>query len=77
MTLGWGDLAFVTGADNVPPTDFDAPPKIYFDHDPATLLPVCSTCAPYITLLVCLDSYDDFKESMTVSIVSAIGFGKV
>ena len=47
MTLGLGDLlAFVTGADKIPPTDFNVLPKIYFDHDPSTLLPVCSMCAP-------------------------------
>ena len=77
LTLG-GLLAFVTGADRVPPMDFDAAPQLLFSHDPKFRLPVSSTCAPSLTLPTShISSYEDFRGVMVRALVEGFGFGNI
>ena len=57
-------LAFVTGADCIPPLGFDINCAVLFSTDRSRLLPVASTCALTLTLSVGLVEYDAFQKSM-------------
>ena len=49
LNLG-GLLAFITGADRLPPMGFSDVPLLQFNHDPTFRLPVVSTCTPSLIL---------------------------
>lgn len=75
VTLRLDLLAFITGADQIPPSGFDGIPQIQFLHGNA-ILPTACTCTPAINLpSVFDDSYSKFRESMVEGIVSGYGFG--
>ena len=78
VTLRLDDLlTFVTGADRIPPLGFCGGIGIRFLHGQECILPVASTCGPYISLPTCYRLYDDFKGTMIEGIVSGFGFGLV
>ena len=58
-------LAFVTGADCIPPLGFDINCAVLFSTDRSRLLPVASTCA--LTLSVGLVEYDAFQKNMDMA----------
>ena len=70
-------LAFVTGADCIPPLGFDINPAILFSSDRNRLLPVASTCALTLTLSVGLAEYDAFQKNMDMAVLNAYEFGQV
>ena len=72
-------LAFVTGADCIPPLGFDINPTILFSSDRSRLLPVASTCALTLTLTlsVGLAEYDAFQKNMDMAVLNAYEFGQV
>ena len=70
-------LAFVTGADCIPPLGFDINPTILFSSDRSRLLPVASTCALTLTLSVGLAEYDAFQKNMDMAVLNAYEFGQV
>lgn len=53
-------LAFVTGADAIPPMGFPTDPVIIFSKDKSRLLPLSSTCSFSLTLSTGLVEYDMF-----------------
>ncbi len=71
-------LAFVTGADRIPPMGFASTPIIKFIHEPTSRLPTASTCTPSLSLpIVPMQSYDAFKDAMIEGLVGGFGFGQV
>ena len=67
----------MTGADQIPPMGFSDGVGIRFLHGQEHILPVASTCAPYISLPTCYQSYEEFKEAMVEGVVSGFGFGLI
>ena len=67
----------MTGADRIPPLGFSGGIGIRFLHEQERILPVASTCGPYISLPTCHRVYDDFKGAMLEGIVSGFGLGLV
>ena len=70
-------LAFVTGADCIPPLGFDTEPTILFSGDKNRLLPVASTCALSLTLSIGLVEYGTFQKNMDMAVLNAYEFGQV
>ena len=78
-------LAFVTGADAIPPMEFPADPGadaippmrfpadpvITFSKDKSRLLPLSSTCSLSLTLSTALVEYDMFRKNMDMAVLNA------
>ena len=75
--ISLGDvLAFITGADALPPLGFDKEPTIQFFPD-RERLPNASTCIPSLRLPRSLTEYYEFKDKITLAILGSGGFGNV
>ena len=59
-------LAFITGADHLPPLGFVCKPKICFTHSKVSKLPTASTCTPALYVPVHLTDYSEFKSALTL-----------
>ena len=70
-------LAFVTGADSIPPMGFPKDPVILFSKDKSRLLPVSSTCSLSLTLSTGLVEYSVFQKNMDMAVLNAYEFGQV
>ena len=70
-------LAFVTGADTIPPLGFPTCPVILFNNDTSRLLPVSSTCSLSLTLSLGLVEYEVFMKNMDMAVLNAYEFGQV
>jgi hypothetical protein len=78
-------LAFITGADTVPPLGFNPQPRIEFLHDAVASIignytyvspyPLAGTCANTI-MLPLHKTYELFKEKMEDGIIMSPGFGR-
>ena len=68
-------LAFFSGASAIPPLGFDANPSLHFDED--ALYPTASTCVLRLTLPSHFNSYSEFKDKMTVALLTHGGFGTI
>lgn len=76
LNLG-GLLAFITGADRLPPMGFSDVPLLQFNHDLTFRLPVASTCTPSLTLPTTHNAYEDFKSAMVQGLIEGFGFGTI
>ena len=70
-------LAFVTGADSIPPVGFMKDLVIIFSRDKSRLLPVSSTCNLSLTLSTGLVEYKEFQRNMDMAILNVFEFGQV
>ena len=70
-------LAFITGADSIPPLGFPTDLVILFNKDEGRLLPTSSTCSLSLTLSIELVEYDLFKRNMDLAVLNAFEFGQV
>ncbi|XP_031327706.1 G2/M phase-specific E3 ubiquitin-protein ligase-like isoform X2 [Photinus pyralis] len=67
-------LAFVTGADAVPPLGFECTPTLEFLHDDRSRYPKANTCALILSLPVIHTVYEQFKIHMDYGIGNGMVF---
>ena len=70
-------LAFITGADSIPPLGFSPDPVIIFNKDKSRLLPLSSTCSLSLTLSTGLVEYNTFQKNMDMAVLNVYEFGQV
>ena len=67
-------LAFITGADHIPPIGFPNAPQITFEPN-KDRLPSASTCGPTLYLPLVLRDPDYFRDKKDYALSCVHGFG--
>ena len=67
-------LAFITGANMIPPAGFAQQPTNDFDYRESSL-PSASTFAPTLHLPIGLSDPDEFKQTLDFTLCNCYGFG--